>query len=56
VGDKLSQADVIVVITYQSASLGFMRDVVDATAFPKLARLAARAMEMEAFSSTLPPF
>jgi hypothetical protein len=31
-----------------------MPDVVNPAAFPKLARLAARAMEMDAFSSTLP--
>ncbi|MFD1560306.1 glutathione S-transferase family protein [Paraburkholderia silviterrae] len=54
VGDALSQADVMVVITYQSASLALMPDVVYASAFPKLARLAARAMEMDEFSSTLP--
>lgn len=53
-GDALSQADVMVVITWQSASLAFMPDVVHPAAFPKLARLAARAMEMDAFSSTLP--
>ena len=54
VGDSLSQADVMVVITWQSASLAFMPDVVHPAAFPKLARLAERAMEMDAFSSTLP--
>ena len=54
VGDTLSQADVMVVITWQSASLAFMPDVVHPAAFPKLARLAERAMEMDAFSSTLP--
>lgn len=54
VGDALSQADVMVVITWQSASLAFMPDVVHPAAFPKLARLAARAMEMDAFFSTLP--
>jgi glutathione S-transferase len=54
VGGALSQADVMVVITWQSASLAIMRDVVNAEAFPKLAKLAARAMEIEAFSSTLP--
>lgn len=54
VGDALSQADVMVVITWQSASLAFMPDVVHPAAFPKLARLAERAMEMDAFSSTLP--
>lgn len=54
VGDAISQADVMVVITYQSASLALMPDVVHATAFPKLARLAAGAMEMDEFSSTLP--
>ena len=54
VSDALSQADVMVVISWQSASLAFMPDVVHAAAFPKLARLAARAMEMDAFSSTLP--
>jgi glutathione S-transferase len=54
VGDALSQADVMVVISWQSASLAFMPDVVHPAAFPKLARLAARAMEMDAFSSTLP--
>jgi glutathione S-transferase len=40
--------------SWQSASLAFMPDVVHPAAFPKLARLAARAMEMDAFSSTLP--
>ncbi|WP_341317680.1 glutathione S-transferase family protein [Paraburkholderia sp. IMGN_8] len=54
VGNALSQADVMVVITYQSASLALMPDVVHPVAFPKLARLAARAMEMDEFSSTLP--
>lgn len=54
VGDTLSQADVMVVITWQSASLAFMPDAVHPAAFPKLARLAARAMEIDAFSSTLP--
>ncbi|AUT74940.1 glutathione S-transferase family protein [Paraburkholderia hospita] len=54
IGDALSQADVLVVITYQSASLAMMPDVVNQVAFPKLAQLAARAMELEAFSSTLP--
>ncbi|SOE98229.1 Glutathione S-transferase [Burkholderia sp. OK233] len=54
VGDALSQADVMVVITWQSASLAFMPDVVHPAAFRKLARLAARAMEIDAFSSTLP--
>ena len=54
VGDALSQADVMVVITWQSASLAFMPDVVHPAGFPKLSRLAERAMELEAFSSTLP--
>jgi glutathione S-transferase len=54
VGGALSQADVMVVITWQSASLAFMRDVIHPGAFPKLARLAARAMELNAFSDTLP--
>ncbi|MGX7000635.1 glutathione S-transferase family protein [Caballeronia sp. KNU42] len=54
VGDALSQADVMVAITYQTASLAVMPDVVHPVAFPRLARLAARAMEMEEFSSTLP--
>jgi hypothetical protein len=31
-----------------------MPDVVNPAAFPKLSQLAARAMELEAFSSTLP--
>jgi glutathione S-transferase len=31
-----------------------MPDVVHPVAFPKLGRLAARAMEMDGFSSTLP--
>lgn len=43
-----------VVFTGQSASLAMMPDVVNAHAYPKLARLAARAMEWEAFDSTLP--
>jgi len=54
VGDALSQADVMVVISYQTASLAVMPDVVHPAAFPKLARLAARAMEMDEFSSTFP--
>jgi glutathione S-transferase len=54
VGDALSQADVMVVIAWQSASLAFMPDVVHPARFPKLARLAARAMEMDEFASTLP--
>ncbi|TKC88845.1 glutathione S-transferase family protein [Trinickia terrae] len=54
VGDALSQADVMVVITYQIASLAVMPDVVGPGAFPKLARLEARAMEMDEFASTLP--
>jgi glutathione S-transferase len=54
VGDTLSQADVMVVITYQSASAALMPDIVHADAFPKLAALAARAMEIEAFDSTFP--
>jgi glutathione S-transferase len=54
VGDALSQADIMVVISWQSASLAIMPDVVHASAFPRLARLAERAMEMDEFSSTLP--
>ncbi|WP_109480192.1 glutathione S-transferase family protein [Paraburkholderia sp. C35] len=54
VGNTLSQADVMVVITFQSASLAMMPDVIHAAAFPKLAQLAARAMEIDAFDSTLP--
>ncbi|WP_050421655.1 glutathione S-transferase family protein [Bradyrhizobium tropiciagri] len=53
VGGSLSQADIMAVVTFQ-ASLVFMPDVVNATAFPRLAGLAARAMEIEAFSSTFP--
>lgn len=54
VGGALSQADVMVVITWQSASLALLPDIVQPAAFPKLAGLAARSMEMDAFASTLP--
>ncbi|MGF6770544.1 glutathione S-transferase [Paraburkholderia sp. GAS199] len=54
VGDTLSQADIMVVIAYQTASLGLMSDSVNASAFPKIAGLADRAMTLEAFSATNP--
>ena len=54
VGDALSQADVMVAISYQTASLAVMPDVVHPVAFPRLARLAARAMELDEFASTFP--
>ena len=54
VGDALSQADVMVAISYQTASFAVMPDVVHPVAFPRLARLAARAMELDEFASTFP--
>jgi glutathione S-transferase len=52
VGNTLSQADIMTVITFQSASLGQLGDHVNPPAFPRLAALVGRAMKLEPFSKT----
>ncbi|NHV31123.1 glutathione S-transferase family protein [Burkholderia sp. D-99] len=52
-GARLSQADVMTVIAFQSAAVVLPQAVGD-DAFPELARLAQRAMQLPAFSSTVP--
>jgi glutathione S-transferase len=52
-GPHLSQADIMAVIAFQSAAVVMPRAVHRET-FPQLDALAQRAMQLEAFSSTLP--
>lgn len=52
-GARISQADIMTVIAFQSAAV-VMPHAVNDDAFPQLARLAQRAMQSTAFSSTVP--
>ncbi|CAB3772774.1 glutathione S-transferase family protein [Paraburkholderia humisilvae] len=52
-GSSISQADVMTVVAFQSAAVAMPRTV-NSDAFPRLAALAQRAMQMPAFSLTLP--
>ena len=52
-GEKISQADVMTVVAYQSASV-VIPGSVNATRFPSLAALSDLAMSLPAFNQTLP--
>ncbi|TKC79191.1 glutathione S-transferase family protein [Trinickia terrae] len=52
-GPRISQADVMAVIAFQSAAV-VLPHAVNNEAFPQLAALAHHAMQLPAFSSTLP--
>jgi glutathione S-transferase len=54
VNDTLSQADIMAVVCYQGASMVVLPDHVTAQNFPRLAALAERAMQIDAFASTVP--
>ncbi|MDB6144541.1 MAG: glutathione S-transferase family protein [Pseudomonas sp.] len=54
VGGALSQADIMTVVAYQGASRMTLPTLVHAGRFPKLAALSGLAMNLSAFSSTLP--
>jgi hypothetical protein len=54
VNDKLSQADVMAVVCYQGASMFVLPHLVNAKNFPRLAALTERAMQIDAFASTVP--
>jgi glutathione S-transferase len=54
VDNKLSQADIMTVISYQGASMLVLPDYVTPENFPRLAALSGRAMEIDAFASTVP--
>jgi glutathione S-transferase len=54
-GERPGQADITTVVAYQTSA--FCLDaIVSAVRFPKLNAFADRAMEITAFSSTLPQF
>ncbi|RQR55750.1 glutathione S-transferase family protein [Burkholderia sp. Bp9140] len=52
-GAHISQADIMTVVAFQSAMV-VVPHAVNSAAFPELAALAQRAMQLTAFSSTLP--
>lgn len=52
-GARISQADIMAVVAFQSASV-IMPRTFDSESFPRLAALAQQAMQFTAFSSTLP--
>lgn len=52
-GHQPNHADIASVVAIQTAQF-VLREAVDMTRYPKLAALSARAMEMPAFTSTLP--
>jgi glutathione S-transferase len=54
VNDTLSQADIMAVVCYHGGSLLVLRDVVTPKNFPRLAALTERAMQIDAFASTVP--
>jgi len=54
VNDKFGQADIMTAICYQAASKFVLPDHVNAKSFPRLAALTERAMEIDAFASTVP--
>ena len=54
VNDKFGQADIMTAICYQAASTFVLPDHVNAKSFPRLAALTERAMEIDAFASTVP--
>lgn len=54
VNDTLSQADIMTVVCYQGAAAVVLPDHVNAKNFPRLAALAERAMQIDAFASTFP--
>jgi hypothetical protein len=53
VSNSLSQADIMTVITFQSASRGQLSDYVNVRALPRLGELVARATSLDPFASTL---
>ncbi len=52
-GERISQADVMSVIAFQSAA-AVVPQAVNDDAFPQLARVAQHAMQLAAFASTVP--
>lgn len=52
-GSRISQADIMAVVVFQSASV-VLPPTRESEAFPRLAALAQQAMQFTAFSSTLP--
>lgn len=52
-GDRPNHVDIAAVIAIQTAK-SVLQDAVDLTLYPKLSALSARAMEMPAFTATLP--